>query len=140
MTCCVGWNQPALATDWERLLGVRAAVLLALEDARQVKKAIRSSLEARVVLTPRGAELTAFLEARQEALAEIFITSGATVGEAADDAISRIENDDVVVSVLPADGGKCERCWRYVPHVSSEPASAGLCERCQEALAEPIHG
>jgi FPG/IleRS zinc finger protein len=35
---------------------------------------------------------------------------------------------------------KCERCWRYVPAVSSDPAWAGICERCQEALAETVNG
>ena len=33
-----------------------------------------------------------------------------------------------------AGGVKCERCWRYVPDVSSEPEWAGLCDRCQDAL------
>jgi hypothetical protein len=32
---------------------------------------------------------------------------------------------------------KCDRCWRYVPTVSTEPALAGLCERCQNSL-DPV--
>jgi len=44
------------------------------------------------------------------------------------------------VTIERATGVKCERCWRYVPAVSTDPASAGLCERCQDALAEPVHG
>ena len=44
------------------------------------------------------------------------------------------------VSIERATGVKCERCWRYVPTVSSEPAWAGLCERCQDALAETVNG
>jgi isoleucyl-tRNA synthetase len=39
------------------------------------------------------------------------------------------------VSIARATGVKCERCWRYVPAVSSDPAWAGLCERCQDALS-----
>jgi isoleucyl-tRNA synthetase len=39
------------------------------------------------------------------------------------------------VTVERTGGVKCERCWRYVPHVSTDPATAGLCDRCQEALA-----
>ena len=42
------------------------------------------------------------------------------------------------VSVEPATGTKCERCWRFVPEVSAEPDRAGLCPRCVEALAEPV--
>ena len=30
------------------------------------------------------------------------------------------------VTIERANGVKCERCWRYVPAVSSEPATAGL--------------
>jgi isoleucyl-tRNA synthetase len=37
------------------------------------------------------------------------------------------------VRVEPAEGVKCERCWRYVPAVSPE----GICDRCVEALDEP---
>ena len=44
------------------------------------------------------------------------------------------------IAIERAGGVKCERCWRYVPSVSSDPIWAGLCERCQDALAEPIHG
>ena len=44
------------------------------------------------------------------------------------------------VNIERAGGVKCERCWRYVPAVSSDPAWAGLCERCQDALAEPVNG
>jgi len=44
------------------------------------------------------------------------------------------------VAIERASGVKCERCWRYVPSVSSDPTWAGLCDRCQEALAEPVNG
>ena len=40
------------------------------------------------------------------------------------------------MTIERAGGVKCERCWRYVPSVSTDPAWAGLCERCQEALAQ----
>jgi isoleucyl-tRNA synthetase len=44
------------------------------------------------------------------------------------------------VAIERASGVKCERCWRYVPAVSTEPAWAGLCDRCQDALAETVNG
>ena len=31
-------------------------------------------------------------------------------------------------------GVKCERCWRFVPVVSTEPDWAGICDRCVDAL------
>ena len=39
------------------------------------------------------------------------------------------------VTIERAGGVKCERCWRYVPTVSSDPQWAGLCSRCQDALS-----
>ena len=40
----------------------------------------------------------------------------------------------LTVAIERAGGVKCERCWRYVPSVSSDPSLAGLCDRCQDAL------
>ena len=39
------------------------------------------------------------------------------------------------VTIERASGVKCERCWRYVPAVSTDPEWAGLCDRCQDALS-----
>jgi isoleucyl-tRNA synthetase len=44
------------------------------------------------------------------------------------------------VTIERAGGVKCERCWRYVPSLSTDPSWSGLCERCQGALAEPVNG
>ena len=38
------------------------------------------------------------------------------------------------VTIERAPGVKCERCWRYVPSVSTDPAWVGLCDRCRDAL------
>jgi isoleucyl-tRNA synthetase len=43
--------------------------------------------------------------------------------------------DEVSVVVEKAGGVKCERCWRFVEHISAEAASAGICDRCVAALA-----
>jgi isoleucyl-tRNA synthetase len=42
---------------------------------------------------------------------------------------------ELQITIERAAGVKCERCWRYVPEVSSDPAWAGICGRCQEALS-----
>jgi isoleucyl-tRNA synthetase len=49
-------------------------------------------------------------------------------------------SDLTEVAIERAGGVRCERCWRYVPVVSTEPEWEGLCDRCQDALAETIHG
>ena len=46
--------------------------------------------------------------------------------------------DALTISIDRASGVKCERCWRYVPALSSGPDRPGICERCQGALAETV--
>ena len=39
-----------------------------------------------------------------------------------------------VIAVYPAEGGKCERCWKYHPGVGEDAARPGVCPRCAEVL------
>ena len=38
------------------------------------------------------------------------------------------------IGVYPADGGKCERCWKYHAAVGADAAHPGVCPRCAEVL------
>jgi isoleucyl-tRNA synthetase len=58
----------------------------------------------------------------------LFIVSDVELRAAASDGPRRI-------AIERASGVKCERCWRYVPAVSTEPAWQGVCDRCQSALS-----
>jgi isoleucyl-tRNA synthetase len=126
-----------LLKQWERLSELRERVLAEIEPLRKNKQ-IGSSLQARVILTATENEL-AFLENYAAQLPMLFIVSDVELRPAPTD-------DDAHEEALPritierAGGVKCERCWRYVPSVSTDPEWAGLCTRCQDALAEPVHG
>jgi isoleucyl-tRNA synthetase len=120
-----------LMGTWERLLSVRDAVNAALEAKRQ-DKVIGNSLTARVIITATG-PVAAVLERHRRHLPALFIVSDVALH-----AGSAEGGDSVVVDVERAAGVRCERCWRYVPHVRSEPEWAGICDRCVEALAEPV--
>jgi isoleucyl-tRNA synthetase len=120
-----------LLARWERLIAVREQVLAEIEPLRKDKK-IGSSLQARVVLTVGGTDL-ALLQRYARDLPMLFIVSDVSLQPGPGEA-------PLSVAIERAGGVKCERCWRYVPKVSSDPAWAGLCERCQEALAEPVNG
>ncbi len=122
----------ALVATWDELLGVRAAVMKALEEAR-VGGAIAASLEARVVLRAQE-RLRAALERHNQTsrvfpgnLANLFIVSDASVGAG---------GDELSVSVERAPGVKCERCWTY--HAAATPAGATgrarLCPRCAQVV------
>jgi isoleucyl-tRNA synthetase len=97
-----------------RLLEVRAGVLPVLEVARR-DKLIGKSLEAKVVLAPKGQ--AEFLKANLDVLPELLIVSQVELGDGPEH------------RVVKADGNRCPRCWTYKPEVGSQE----LCHRCVEA-------
>jgi len=121
-----------LVNRWKRLVDVREQVLAEIEPLRKNKQ-IGSSLQAKVVLSATPAEL-ALLERYLRELPMLFIVSDVELRPASTD----VEADGEArprVTIERAGGVKCERCWRYVPAVSSDPQWAGLCSRCQDALS-----
>ena len=128
---------PDLHARWTKLLDLRQQVLAEIEPLRKNKQ-IGSSLQARVVLSATEAELTQ-LEAHQAELPMLFIVSEVELRSAPADVAAHGEAAPRI-TIERASGIKCERCWRYVAHVSQEPEWAGICDRCQEALAETVHG
>lgn len=133
------WEQPELGAQWQHLLAVRDDVLRALEDARQVKKAIGQSLEARVIVQPGDEKAANLLREKAGYLPEIFITSQAEALEPgaekpSGNIITALQGDTVHVTVLPAEGLKCERCWRILPDTGKDADHPGLCDRCVNVM------
>ncbi|HEY7291141.1 MAG TPA: isoleucine--tRNA ligase [Vicinamibacterales bacterium] len=121
-----------LIARWNALVAVREQVLAEIEPLRKEKK-IGSSLQAKVVLSA-GLKDLPLLEQYARDLPMLFIVSEVDVRPApADDTPSEGKPH---VTIERSAGTKCERCWRYVPKVSSDPTWAGLCERCQDALSK----
>jgi isoleucyl-tRNA synthetase len=118
---------PDLVERWSRLIEVRDRVNAALEEARQ-QKTIGNSLSARVDLLAIGEEAELLYRYRDD-LPMLFIASQVNL-RTGDDA----GESGSAITVRRADGTKCTRCWRIVPHVNDE----GLCDRCVEALAETV--
>jgi isoleucyl-tRNA synthetase len=108
---------------WDRIIAIRDAVNGALETARSEKK-IGKSLEAKVALTV-AAEDAFVAELDAEYLADLFIVSqvDVTVG------------GELAVAVAPAEGAKCERCWKNHIKVGSHAEHPGLCPRCAAVVA-----
>ena len=117
---------------WDALVALREDVLEQIEPLRKNKQ-IGSSLQAKVVLSATPSEL-ALLERYAEQLPMLFIVSEVEVRAAPADVVAHAEAHPRV-TIERASGVKCERCWRYVPSVSTDPAWAGLCQRCQGALS-----
>ena len=125
-----------LTARWDRLIAIREQVLAEIEPLRKNKQ-IGSSLQAKVVISASPSEL-ALLEHHLHDLPMLFIVSEVELKPAPADVEAHQEGRPRI-AIERAGGVKCERCWRYVPAVSTDPALAGLCGRCQEALAEPVN-
>jgi isoleucyl-tRNA synthetase len=126
------------ADNWARLSQVRAAVLVALEQARTAK-IIGGGLEAKVLLHagPEARSLQQLLEDKQSYLPALFIVSQVLVEPVPSDGAMRSELLPALqIAIDRADGKKCERCWNYSTHVGENQRYPSVCERCTVALAE----
>ncbi len=118
---------PAETARWEALFALREHVLPELEKARQAKQ-IGKSLEARVDLVVAEERFQAAGGAdATEQLRELLNVSQLTFAAAA-------PADAETVSVRPADGNKCRRCWHWEPSVGQHADHPELCARCVTAL------
>jgi isoleucyl-tRNA synthetase len=109
---------------WDRIIAVRDAVNGALEAARAEKK-IGKSLEAKVRLTvPAGDAFLTKMDAGE--LADLLIVSQ----------VETAQGEELAVEVMPAQGGKCGRCWKHSPAVGSDSLHPTLCLRCAAVVRE----
>jgi isoleucyl-tRNA synthetase len=133
----------ALIARWTRLIKVRDEVNAEIEKLRQ-RKVVGTSLAAQVRIRATGA-VADLLECYRDELPTLFITSQVSLERVADlrgvdasttEGARYVEGEDGAAHIVAsrADGVRCDRCWRYVPAVSSEPARRGVCDRCVDAL------
>ncbi len=137
------WQNPEIASFWEKLRELRNDVNKVLEQAR-VDKAIGSSLEAKVLLYVADESLRSSIKALEEnsngvdELRYLFITSQVELL----DSVQKIDglkynslSENWGIGVVDALGEKCDRCWNYSTHVGESKDDPLLCERCVDALA-----
>jgi isoleucyl-tRNA synthetase len=120
------WRDPELAVRWAELLQVRDEVNRALEEAKAAG-VVEKPLAARVTLIAPH-ELYERLAAYRDQLAGLFIVSQAELVPGAAGA-------PLAVSVAPAEGERCDRCWLVLPTVGQNAGHPTLCHRCVEAIA-----
>ncbi|MDA0305106.1 MAG: isoleucine--tRNA ligase [Proteobacteria bacterium] len=127
------WRDDALAEKWETVRKVRRVVTGALEVARAEKK-IGSSLQANAVVHGDSTHQEAF---NGIDLAELFITSAASFGEGNKETGFALDDvPGVTVEWSPADGEKCERCWKVLPDVGADSDHPAVCGRCADAVRQ----
>ncbi len=137
------WQNPELASFWEKLRDIRTDVNKVLEQAR-VDKQIGSSLEAKVLLYVGDEQLRNSVKTLHvnsnnvDELRYLFITSQVEVLDSAQEIEGLKYNslgESWGIGVTDAEGQKCDRCWNYSTHVGEFSEHPLLCERCVPALA-----
>jgi isoleucyl-tRNA synthetase len=123
--------------------------LHALEQCRQ-QKSIGKSLDAKVEIQVHALAFHA-IKKYEAVLEEIFNVSkvlvslvgedypdGADEKKIAEFLMSQDARLGLEIGVLvdPADGTKCDRCWRYTEDVGHDAKYPTVCLRCAEALTE----
>jgi isoleucyl-tRNA synthetase len=129
------WRDDALAEKWRKIRNVRRVVTGALELERAQKR-IGSSLEAAPVVYVSDPDLFAAIVDAD--LAEICITSAATLAEGEGPADAFRLDDVRGVAVVPAraHGKKCARSWKITESVGEDPAYPDVTPRDAQALRE----
>jgi len=117
----------AFTQRWERIHVLRDDVKKALELARAAKE-IGGSLEAQVTLFCDG-ELSDFVKSVESELAAAFIVSSVRIENGGRGQYSG-EVEGLSITVAPAHGEKCERCWIYSETVGNDHDHPTLCGRC----------
>jgi isoleucyl-tRNA synthetase len=118
------WRDETVAARWDGLLAVREAVNKAIEAAKEAGT-VKKPQSARVVVSapPERYRLLHDYEAQ---LANIFVVSQA--------ALRNGEQSEVRVTVEPAPGERCDRCWLVLPTVGADADHPTLCDRCVAAV------
>lgn len=125
----------ALEEKWDNILILRGEITKALENARRAK-VIGHSLDAAVTVFAEGDALAQLTQIKDD-LSTILIVSKVTVQESLENAPSdayRSVDHPLAVTVDPATGGKCERCWIYSDTVGQSDEHAVLCHRCATVI------
>ncbi len=103
--------------DWANILAVKDLVNKAIEDARG-KKLISSNLTAKATISCDVDTYHALTKLGTEARF-VFITSDV-----------ELQKGELGVTITPANGEKCVRCWHIRPDVGTHAVHTKLCGRC----------
>ena len=121
-----------LEQKWDHVMELRDEVLKALEEARNEKK-IGKSLTAQLHIYA-DSDAKALLE-NVANLEKLFIVSGAKVaGTKAEAPAEAKVYEELAISVSPAEGETCERCWQVKTDVGSDSSYPTLCASCAETV------
>ncbi len=127
----------SIVSRWGFLREVRRCVTKALETARS-KKIIGHSLDASVSMCAEN-DIYHKLSPYTDDLRSIMIVSLVSLtlhSETMDNIYENTEIKGLSISVAPAQGKKCERCWMLDTSVGTCSDHPKICDRCLEAIKD----
>ncbi|NLG33496.1 MAG: isoleucine--tRNA ligase, partial [Syntrophomonadaceae bacterium] len=128
------FSNPEIEDKFAQLIEIREVVTKALEEARR-EKIIGHSLGARVIIYADPDRVQVLNSTCN--LDKFFIVSDLQVkgtDEAPQKTIKADGIEAVYISVEPAPGKKCERCWIITPTTGMDPLHPTLCQRCADVV------
>lgn len=127
-------NNEKLEEDFSKILKLRELVTKAIEPLRADKK-VGSSLEVAVYVNTKDETDKKVLTENESELANIFITSQASLTDKApQNTLNILEEEGYAIYVTSAEGEKCERCWKY-RKLGTNSQHPTLCSDCVEAIS-----
>jgi isoleucyl-tRNA synthetase len=118
----------AKEAKWDNFIAIRSEITKVLELQRRDKK-IGNSLDAKVELHATGDALQV-LKTVEKDLPTLLIVSQAKLVEGLEGGAEATGREDLKVTVGPAEGHKCERCWVYSNTVGQDAEHPTLCAKC----------
>ncbi|MBA4418423.1 MAG: isoleucine--tRNA ligase [Syntrophus sp. (in: bacteria)] len=109
--------------DWERVWRLREQVNKKIEEKRALKE-IGHSLDTKVIITLPEEDYRLLKEIDDD-LKSIFIVSQ----------IEIIPGETLEITILKAEGEKCERCWQYAVDINKTGTFPNVCKRCEDILS-----
>src|ERR1700733_3491755 len=129
-------NVQQIEQDWDQLLTLRDEVLKVLEEARTAKEVSNRPSKTQIVLgwlNSLAGRPNSVFERYRSILPELL---GVAQVEIADAIVTEgnVEKGAFYVQAKPANGSKCERCWRFTEDVGNDARYPTVCLRCADAL------
>lgn len=125
-----------LEEKWQGLVKMRKDINKNLEKARQGEnKIIGNSLDAKISIYSENKDMLEEMKANKDLLEMVFIVSEVEIVDKADESyVDGEEMPEVKIKVSHAEGGKCERCWKYSTGVGESEEHPTVCPRCAGVL------
>jgi isoleucyl-tRNA synthetase len=117
------WINIELEEKWRKILELRGQVTKKIEQLRQ-DKVLGASLEAKVILK-LAPDLFKLFQPMTSDLPMIFIVSQVELSEKA----------ETEITIVKAEGIKCERCWNYSVDTGRVLKFPETCPKCVRALS-----